>query len=373
MDFPTEQTQQFSQPVKIVRTSNRRKFLVGLLGSAAILAVGSPGLWQLAQNLQVAFNTKNYPYNFGDDLVGESYSPDLNFMAMTKVRSSDDPNAKLYIWDYQQQRMTTLSTGPDYGDSVWSSDNRYLLYQAYHSDNNTTLDLWNVQKQQKMHSYGGENYAAFSEIHWSPDDSRIALNLKDDAHTFVVMSSMQLKPLFTFNMPTFAQTFIWSPDGQKVAFLVRGDKENSSWSIQIWDLQSRKMESDVTFQGQQNDYLSDLAWSPDGAHIAAVAHGQLQIVQVGQSLTSYALDEPNKYGKLAWSPDGRHLAVAVRGPNDFLSGDKLGVWDIAERKLVRVFHRGQFPSVPDALAWSKDGKSLRIIADVYKQENWSWQ
>jgi hypothetical protein len=104
------QAEQTRPPRKIVRPSNRRKFLVGLLGSSAILAAGSVGLFQLAQNVRVALNTKGYPYHFWDGLVGESYSSDLNFMAMIKVDDEDSPQAKLYIWDYQQQRMTTLPT-----------------------------------------------------------------------------------------------------------------------------------------------------------------------------------------------------------------------------------------------------------------------
>lgn len=131
-----------STGVHIVRPSSRRKFLVGLLGGGAILAAGTPGLLQLAQNVRVAWNTKPYPYNLlnnNDDLIGDSYSPDLNFMAMIKVHD-DGPAAQLYIWDYQQQRMTTLPTGSESGTSSWGPDNRRLLFQSQ-----TSLDLWDVQ------------------------------------------------------------------------------------------------------------------------------------------------------------------------------------------------------------------------------------
>lgn len=367
-----EQTPRFSPPITIVRASHRRKFLVGLLGSAAILAIGSPGLWQLAQNMQVASNTKNYPYHLGDDLVGESYSPDLNFMAMVKVGEEDNQDAKLYIWDYQQQRMTTLPTGPDGGDPAWSPDNRYLLSQAWDATHGSRLDLWDVQKQQKRSSYSGENDTAFSEIHWSPDGFQIALNVQDDASTIVMLSSFQLQPLFTFTGPAHATSFVWSPDGKKIAFLI-DENQSSSWGIQIWDLQASKMEAEITLQGQKNAFLSRFAWSPDGTHLAALARGQLHIITIGNQLTSYTLDEPNKYGQLAWSPDGKYLAVAVREPDDFSTGSKFGVWDIVERKQVRVFNRGLNADVPDALAWSKDGSFIRMIADVYKQENWSWR
>jgi WD40 repeat protein len=137
------------------------------------------------------------------------------------------------------------------------------------------------------------------------------------------------------------------------------------------------MVSEIAFQGEDTPLTrsaSALAWSPDGTHIVALTHGQLQIVQVGASLTSYALDEPNDGGKLAWSPDSRYLAVAVNEPDNLLSfGSRLDVWDIIARRQVRVLNGNAFPpSFPNALAWSRDGKFIRIIANVYQQENWNW-
>lgn len=369
--FPDDQKLQDEQtrpPRRIVRRSNRRKFLVGLLGSGAILAVGSVGVFQLAQNVRVALNTKGYPFHFWDNLVGESYSSDLNFMAMVKVGEEDSPQAKLYIWDYQQQRMTTLPTGPSFDGPPWSPDNRYLLFQAYHPNQPNALDLWDVQAQQKLRTYVNDDYIGYSAIHWSPDGTQIALL----STRFVILSPPQLTPLLTFDHPD-ATDFTWSPDSQKIAFLT-GDLFGSTWGIQTWDLQMQKMEAEITFQGRDDHYVPALAWSPDGAHIAALARGQLQIVRVGNPLTSYPLDIPNDGGLLAWSPDGKYLAVAVREPSDLLSsGSRFGVWDIAKRKQVRAFHDGTFsPSLPDALTWSKDGQFIRVIADVYQQENWSW-
>jgi WD40 repeat protein len=366
LDLQSEQTRPRS---RIVRSSSRRKFLVGLLGSGAILALGSVGLAQMAQNVQVALNTKQYTGNFWDGLVGESYSPDLNFMAMVKVGEEDSPQAKLYIWDYQQQQMTTLPTGPDYGNPVWSPDNHSLLFQAHLPGDQTALELWDVQNQRKLRSYASDDYPGFSKIQWSPDGSQIALLLDK----FVLLSPTHLTPISSFNRPD-ATDFIWSPDSRKVAF-VSGNPSDTTWGIQIWDVQAQAKEAEITFQGQSTQSLPGLVWSPDGAQIAAIGDGQLRMIEVGQQLTSYSLDLPNDGGLLAWSPDSRYLAAAVWSPNGLLSfsSSRFGVWDTVERKQVRSLNSGTFPSsVPHALIWSKDGKSIRIIADLYQQENWSW-
>jgi WD40 repeat protein len=217
--------------VKIVRPSNRRKFLAGLVGGAAIVALGSTGIGPLVQNLRFAFNTRDYPYHLGDDLSPNGFSPDLNLMAMTRLSEGDSPDAKLYIWDYQRQHMTVLPTGPNYGDPacIWSPDNKSFVFQV-----DGSLDMWDMRTQQNVHSYSGDDYRDFSEIHWSFDGSQIAIrSSNDDSGTFAIMNPTQFTPVALFNVPKWALKFAWSPDGQKIAFLI-DNPANSSWSIQIW-------------------------------------------------------------------------------------------------------------------------------------------
>src|SRR5260370_15349384 len=122
-------------------------------------------------------------------------------MGMVKVGAEDNLDAQLYIWDYQQQRMGILPTGPGYGDraAIWSPDNRYMLYQLHGPDDSSALDLWDLRTQKKLRTYTGNDYAAFSEIHWSPDGTRGGLLLKDLNNIFVVMHPMSLQPLSSFN------------------------------------------------------------------------------------------------------------------------------------------------------------------------------
>lgn len=360
-----------STGVSIVRPSSRRKFLVGMLGGGAILAAGTPGLLQLAQSVRVAWNTKPYPYNLfnnNGDLIGESYSPDLNFMAMIKVHD-DGPDAQLSIWDYQQQRMTTLPTGSESGTSSWGPDNKHLLFQSQ-----TSLDLWDVQARQQLASYGGEDYQGFAGLSWSPDGSRVVQFANNDGNgnnnVLVIMSVHPLKLLDKFTAPDSTSAFTWSSDGRRFAFL-QSTSSSTRWNILIWDIQSHQVEATVPFQGS---YPSGLAWSPDGKRIALFASDHIQIVEMGNTPTSYALNEPNRNGKLVWSPDSRHLAVAVELPSSdrFESTGKFGVWDVIEQKYVRLLRYSTLFGVPDALYWTPDGTTIRAIVDVYQQANWSW-
>lgn len=360
-----------STGVKIVRPSSRRKFLVDLLGGGAILAAGTPDLQPLIQNIRVAWNTKPYPYNLfndNDGLVGDSYSPDLNFMAMTKV----EDDGYLSIWDYQRQCMTTLPTGSESGSSSWGPDNRRLLFQSQ-----TSLDLWDVPTRQQLASYDGDAYQGFTDLFWSPDGTRVvqfaSSNDNGSGNVLVIMSIDPLKPLSQLKAPDSAPLFCWSPDSRKLAFL-QGSPDSALWHILIWEIQRQQVVAEIPVKRQSQPYPSDLAWSPDGVRIAVLYDGGLHIIEMGKGTNTYTLDEPNQGGKLVWSPDSRYLAVAIALPSNgsLTSCGKFGVWDVIERKYVRLLRYSTFFEIPDALSWSQDGTNIRAIADVYQQENWSW-
>ncbi|MEO6893377.1 MAG: hypothetical protein ABI324_30700 [Ktedonobacteraceae bacterium] len=124
----------------------RRTFLVGMLGSAAILDLGSPALAQLFQNVQLAFHTRGFPGDRYQHLLSMNFSYDLNLMAMFNVK--DD--GLLYLWDYQQQRMSIFPANPVVGLVAWSPDNTYLLCQTRRADKQKALDLWDVQARKKI-------------------------------------------------------------------------------------------------------------------------------------------------------------------------------------------------------------------------------
>lgn len=349
----------------ILRPSTRRKFLAGPLGGGSLLAIGAVSLPQLVRNVHLGLNTRGFAHDAPYHLRGESYSPDLNWMAMINTREEDSPQARRYIWNYQQQQLTILPTGPAFRGSIWSPNNSYLLVQADHSTDPDTLDLWDVQTQQKLRTVVYNDYLDHHATSWSPDGTAIALL----SSNCTILSSPQLKALFTLDQSD-ARDVLWSPDSQKLAFL--RTPRAALWDIDIWDLPTRRLEASISFK-VSFDNVSALTWAPDGTHLAIMAHGQVYIVHVGNPLTSFTLESPNRGGLLAWSPDGRYLATAGLDVIDPLAnGRQSGVWDIAERTQVRVFQIALFPSSPVALAWSKDGASIRVVNNEYQQENWSW-
>lgn len=357
--------------VKIVRSSGRRKFLVGALGSVAILGLGGPVLAHLAQNVWAAVNSKGFPYD--SNWWVSSYSFDLNFAALF-----NENDGSLRVWDYQQQRMISLFNSDSHLNlSAWSPDNCYLLCQTTQG----SLDMWDVQARQKIRSFSDDkypfnddsNYENFDKIRWSPDGSRVALFLKD---SLAILDTKQLTPLLTLRLPTDTSVFAWSPDARKVALLV-GKDEASSWRVQIWNLSTSQKEMEVSFQGQESGRRNVLLWAPTGEYLAALAHQQLQIIHLTQPVSSYALDVPIDGGALAWSPDGRHLAVAAgKHITNFTSGpvnSDIGVWDVVEKSKFCILNNDTAMNLtPSAMSCSKDGKRITAIIQLYQQTNWYW-
>lgn len=238
----------------------------------------------------------------------------------------------------------------------------------------TSLDLWDVQARQQLARYDGKDYQGFAGLSWSPDGSRVVQFASNDGtgntNVLVIMSVHPLKPLDTFHAPDSTTLFTWSPDGRAFAF-VQSTSDSTRWNLLLWDIQNHQVETNISFQGREPDRL---AWSPNGNRIALLSSEHIRIIEMGNPPTSYTLNEPNRNGTFVWSPDSRHLAVAVEFPSDgtFASGGKFGVWDTIERRYVRLLRYSTLFAVPDALSWSPDGTTIRAIADVYQQENWSW-
>ena len=104
-----------------------------------------------------------------------------------------------------------------------------------------------------------------------------------------------------------------------------------------------------TYQGH-SDYISAVAWSPDGKRIASASGDHT--VQIwnpdGSNVYTYH-GHSSDVSTLAWSPDGKYIASAGLD-------NTVQVWEAATGKLVYTYH-GQNDAIYD-VAWSPDGQAL---------------
>lgn len=110
--------------------------------------------------------------------------------------------------------------------------------------------------------------------------------------------------------------------------------------------------AEVTF----DDYVADLAWSPDGTSIA-VAGGEGKVALARVAGTSMAIETLGEHLlgtlALAWQPRGSLFATG--GQDGFIA-----LWDGAAGQSVRRWKPAPTPT--QALAWSPDGTTLASAA-----------
>lgn len=142
----------------------------------------------------------------------------------------------------------------------------------------------------------------------------------------------------------------WGADGQHIAFTLR---ESNVSIIQVLDATGEQ--TNRFFPG---DKVWGLAWSPDGAQIAAT-------LATTPTLRIYPLDgnvidlqpEAPAFGKPTWSPDGSALAFFCYAQERI----DICVQPVDGTQGVRISFPPEFPYLKYQLQWSPDGSRLLFV------------
>jgi Tol biopolymer transport system component len=162
-----------------------------------------------------------------------------------------------------------------------------------------------------------------------------------------------------FGPPGFANTPLFSPDGQRIAFAwYPMGPERGRYDLRVVD--ARGGEARVIYDAPATGFPLAKSWSPDGRQIAVAAQRDDNSVQIllvpvdgGEPQLLRSLDW-RLPGTIAFSPDGEFLAYDLADDDQRHERD-LFVYDLKNGRERRVL---EHPADDRLLGWAPDGALL---------------
>ncbi len=122
-----------------------------------------------------------------------------------------------------------------------------------------------------------------------------------------------------------------------------------------------------TYYGH-SDYISAVAWSPDGTRIASASNdGTVQVWRAftGNTILTHkssaeAKGSPVPWNAVAWSPNGKDIVIGGIG--------NIEVRDAATDRFIASY--GYHAAIVHALAWSPDGRYIAVGSSASLVELW---
>jgi Tol biopolymer transport system component len=217
-----------------------------------------------------------------------AWSPDGKVLAIV---SGD---GTVHLWDSTQRSMSLAIRSQETVSSVsWSPDGGYLASNSW-SDAGL-IHVWSTQLDDmtEVRSIPVTNARI---LNWSPRGSMISVGTRDG---MVLVWDMEVDDVRVLESPSVdVLNIVWAPDGRSLA------AGFSDGSIYIWDADNSQLVNHLSFSA--DDYIADLAWSPDGATLASAS------CYTGPSL-------PENCVLVLWNPSTSEYIQAMRG----------GVYDVS--------------------------------------------
>jgi dipeptidyl aminopeptidase/acylaminoacyl peptidase len=298
------------------------------------------------------------------DVRDPQISPDGKWVAYTvtiadSATDKNDTDVWMASWDGKENIRITSSKEAE-SSPRWSPDGKYLSFISGR-DGGKGGQVWLLDRRGGEATRLTQIKGGVSAYEWSPDATRLALVIDDpedepvsdsakakapkpivlDRYHFkqdvqgylgtkrshLYVFDVAAKKLDTLTTGTYDEANpSWSPDGKSIAFVSdRSPDPDKSINTDVYVIDARPgatMRRVTTFEGDDNNAGSRLAWSPDGKSIAYVRGGSTSFTIYDQyrlavipaaggepRILTEALDRPVSSPR--WTPDGTSLLFLV--------------------------------------------------------------
>ncbi len=244
-------------------------------------------------------------------VVETSISPDGNFIAYTvhvPRQLTDEPGKHyryLYLYDLANEKSVELLEDKVFISAIgWMPDSKSITFRAKLNDDK------------------------YTQVYQLPIDSGEPAAITNSVH-----SVLQYQFSKDGNQLAFVSTSVVSEEKQNL--LESGfdaeiyEEEYLDRNLYLLDLESQGIDPR---QLTENVSVYDFQWSPNGKQIAAFITDKnlvdysymfkrVYLIDTFTGKRSLHLENPGKITQMAWSPDGKHIAfIAASGINDAVTG-----------------------------------------------------
>jgi TolB protein len=269
--------------------------------------------------------------------IAPAWSPDGTQVVFASRRSQ---NWDLFLMHADGRDIRRLTDDPSYdSDPTFSPDGARVAFTSSRAGN---LDIYVLDLASGVVEQLTNAPAADYGPAWAPDGRTIAFTSWRDGQQEIYALDLQAgeggipAARNVSDNPAPDYDAAWAPDGRRIAFV---SDRNSIGALLVLDLTSGMVQN----AGPEGRTLSDPAWTPSGALLAAgawVAGAQrfsnrqgVLIATPGQQGVTYLVGGPQSYSDPSWSPrattpdlptprssPGRELTIAAVAPAERVPG-----------------------------------------------------
>ncbi|MEM9420490.1 MAG: choice-of-anchor D domain-containing protein, partial [Planctomycetota bacterium] len=268
-------------------------------------------------------------------------SADFNPSGTQFVTSGDDSTNEVRIRNLSAGTVRVLYSSSDgeLGAVDWSPDGSLIAFVGFADDSgipNSELFIYNASTGALVRrTQLGEELNNGGSLAWSPDSQMIAVQGEDEVIWLMDRNGNPVSGGHRLVLQDDASNEIeWSPDGQYLAILRRGD------GVEIWSVANRQRVATLQGVSGGNDRASLLAWRDDSAVLFATSQSNTVPARI---YAPFDLSNPG----ISWSSSD-------------VSGGQTALSDVS----IDVIATDATGLHPDSLAYSIDGGNTWIQAPL---------